>query len=315
MSLEADALADRRRLKGRLSFWRLLAFVFALIAVISVVAVTSPQSVILQEHIARVDVKGLITGDQKKLDLLRRIKESSRAQALIVSIDSPGGTTSGSEALFEAIREVADEKPVVAVLNSSAASGGYIAAMAADHIVTRGNTITASIGVVFQWPNVQELLDKVGVDVQVEKSSPLKAEPSGVTETPEEAREILRGIVAESQEWFKGLVAERRNLSGIRLERVTDGRVMTGRQAVEAGLADTIGGLDEAKAWLSAEHGIHEEIKIRAYSPDDPLGGFEAGAVGFISRTIANAFPGFKKHVIDATSVDGLISIWHPNRG
>ena len=136
MSLEADALADRRRLRRKLSFWRVAAFVVALIAVLAAIGMTARDGNILPvNHIARVNIHGIITDNREQQKLLRDIADNKRAKALILDIDSPGGTTTGAEALFEAIRAVADKKPVVASLGTVAASGGYIAAIGADHIV------------------------------------------------------------------------------------------------------------------------------------------------------------------------------------
>ncbi|MCB1490458.1 MAG: S49 family peptidase, partial [Rhodobiaceae bacterium] len=182
MSLEADALADRRRLRRKLSFWRVAAFVVALIAVLAAIGMTARDGNILPvNHIARVNIHGIITDNREQQKLLRDIADNKRAKALILDIDSPGGTTTGAEALFEAIRAVADKKPVVASLGTVAASGGYIAAIGADHIVARGNTLAGSIGVIIQWPNATELLGKVGVAVKSVKSSPIKAEPTPYT--------------------------------------------------------------------------------------------------------------------------------------
>ena len=311
MSLEADALADRRRLRRRLSFWRVLTFLAIAVALVIGIGLTDTDGALIgRDHVARVEVEGLIVGDRKRLELLEKIKENNAAKALIVAIDSPGGTTAGSEALYEAIREVAGEKPVVSVLGTTAASGGYIAAIAADHIVTRGNTTTASIGVIFSWPNAEELLDTIGVTVNEVKSSPLKAEPTPYKETTEESRAILRAMVADSQAWFRGLVAERRDLSGINLRQASDGRVMTGRQAIEAGLADTLGGEKEALAWLRSEHGIDANVKVRTYRPEQRFDAFQSDAARIFVNLVARIVPGAETLISEPVRIDGLISIW-----
>ena len=132
---------------------------------------------------------------------------------MILRIDSPGGTTAGSEAIYEEIRaSSAKDKPVVAVMDTVAASGGYITAIAADHIVARGNTITGSIGVIFSFPEVSQLLDTLGIKMEEIKSGDLKAEPSPYKPVPEKAREVSKAMVQDGFEWFTGLVAERRKL-------------------------------------------------------------------------------------------------------
>ena len=161
MPLDAQEVVDRRRLTRRLSRWRLaaLALVILLVLVVAGFVARNSFGAFGGEQIARVQITGLITGDRKTLDLINRIEKNDNIRALILSIDSPGGTTAGSEELFNAVRKVAAKKPVVADLGTLAASGGYIAAISADHIVARRNTLTGSIGVIFQWANVTRLLD------------------------------------------------------------------------------------------------------------------------------------------------------------
>ncbi len=151
---------------------------------------------------------------------------------MILSIDSPGGTTTGAEKLYEAIRRLAAKKPVVAVVNNMAASGAYIAALSADQIVAHGNSLVGSIGVLIQYPNIASLLDKIGVKIDAVKSSPLKAEPSGYEPTSPEVRQALASLVDDSYAWFKDLVQKRRQLSDAELAAVDNGRVFTGRQAL-----------------------------------------------------------------------------------
>ncbi len=114
--------------------------------------------------------------------------------------------------LHESIRKIAEKKPVVAVVNNLAASGGYIAAMGADRIVARQTSLVGSIGVLFQFPNLSGLLDRVGVKVETVRSTPLKASPSGLEPTSPEAREAVAALVRESYDWFRDMVKTRRGL-------------------------------------------------------------------------------------------------------
>ena len=125
---------------------------------------------------------------------------------MLVSIDSPGGTTTGAERLYDAIRRLSVKKPTVAVVGTLAASGGYIAALGADEIVAQGNSLVGSIGVLVEYPNFAKLLDKIGVKVENVKSAPLKASPNGFEPTTPEARAALASIVDDSFVWFKELV-------------------------------------------------------------------------------------------------------------
>ncbi len=131
MSLDSDYLVDRRRLRRRVTFWRVLAFAAAILGVLGLAAAFGGRDLFRSggAQIARVKIEGVITGDQHTLDLLKRVRESPIVRAVLVEIDSPGGTVTGSEALYDALRQVAGRKPTVAVVDGLAASGGYIAAM------------------------------------------------------------------------------------------------------------------------------------------------------------------------------------------
>ncbi|MFC0217462.1 protease-4 [Pseudochelatococcus lubricantis] len=318
MGYEADLIADRRRLRGRVTLWRALAFV-ALIAVAVVAGFSLREGGLSasRPHVARVTIDGLITGDQRTLDLIGDVRKSSAVQAVILRIDSPGGTTAGSEALHEALRRLAAEKPVVAVVDTLAASGGYIAALGADRIVARETSLVGSIGVLFQFPNVTGLLDSVGVSVEEVKSSPLKAAPNGFSPTSPEARAALESLVRDSFDWFKRLVRERRGYDDAGLARVADGRVFTGRQGVDLRLVDELGGEREAVAWLARERGVAEGLPLREWrrSLRDRSFGFLSGA------TLVAQAAGFERLAaffggLDAGAgvrrLDGLLALWHP---
>ncbi len=321
MALEADMLADRRRMKRRVGRWRLLALAFAFIAVVGIaVSYVDELSLFrLGDHIARVSVSGIILDDREQQNLFDSIKDAKGAKAVILHINSPGGTTAGSEALFAAIRRLATVKPVVAVMGDVAASGGYIAALGADHIVARGNSITGSIGVIFQWANFSQLLEKLGVDVEQIKSDILKAEPNPFTPTPPEALEVTSEMVRDSHAWFVGLVAERRPFDADRAAQLSDGRVYTGRQALEANLIDAIGGERTAVAWLQETHGIADTLKVVDWRRDsiEQLGLGEL-AIAWTLRQVGLAGladligTGEKMSSLERLSLDGLISVWHP---
>ena len=187
MALDADTMVERRRLRRKLSFWRIFAFVIAVIAILAVAGIGAKDS--FGEQIARVPITGVISDDWSQREFLRKLGETERVKAVILAINSPGGTTAGGEALYEAIRKLSGKKPVVATIGTVGASAAYLAAIAADRVIARETSITGSVGVLFQWANFKELADKVGVDMRVVKSDPLKAEPSPFNEdTPEETR-------------------------------------------------------------------------------------------------------------------------------
>lgn len=271
-ALERDFYEERRRKWRRSAFWRGFG-IAAVLALIVVWLAVWPEVGREPDHIARVDVSGVIVDDAERDDLLAEVARNDSARALVLRINSPGGSTAGSEALYAAIRAVAAEKPVVAVLGEVAASGGYVAAIAADHIVGRGNTLTGSIGVILEYPDLTDLMAQLGVEFETVRSSVLKAEPSPFRPTPPEARERLALLVADSFAWFRDLVGERRGLSGAALDRVANGGVFTGRLALEGGLIDTIGGEREATAWLESRDPGLVGLEIRDWlvERDEPL--------------------------------------------
>lgn len=317
---EADTITAERKNRRALSFWRIVAILALMIAFVALLVNNTQTSTRLaqySEHIARIRIDGLITGNQKTIALLGKIEKSASVKAVIVRINSPGGTTVGSEALYEAIRKIAKEKPVVAVMDSVAASGGYIAALAGDRIFARGNTITGSIGVVFQWPEVHELLGKLGVKMKTIKSGPQKAEPNMYAPLKDEVRPVLEAMVRDSFDWFVGLVAERRNMTKQVIYKLADGRVYSGRQALKNSLIDEIGGEEVALKWLIKEKKVSKKLKITTWSApttSEKVGlslsifsdFFSAVGLGGIARNLESAFGRGQQRL------DGLLAVWQP---
>src|SRR5215216_908521 len=167
MSLDADLIVDRRRMRRKLTFWRVTAVFVAIAAVVGgAVLFAGNRGAITAAaggSIARVTIEGLIRGSRERTEALERLANSN-AKAVIIHINSPGGTVAGSEELHDAL----------------VASGGYIAAMASDRIMAQQSSIVGSIGVIFQYPNFTDLLKTIGVQVESIKSSPLKASPNGL---------------------------------------------------------------------------------------------------------------------------------------
>jgi len=314
MATEAELIIDRRRLKRRLTFWRVTAILFLIAGILALAASFGGFDLDKrQDHIARIRISGLITGDQATLDLLEDIAKANHVKGLIVRIDSPGGTTAGSEAIYEAIRKIAKDKPVAAVMDTIAASGGYITAIAADHIVARGNTITGSIGVIFQWAEVSKLLETIGVQMQEIKSGDLKAEPSPFKPLSEKAREVSNLMVQDSFAWFTGLVAERRKLPLDKVKVLSDGRVYTGRQAVAEKLIDELGGEEKAVDWIKKEKKLPGDIAVKDWEvSSDELGLFGLGLKITSGALKAVGLPDLAEQA-ELQKLDGLLSVWHPS--
>jgi len=327
MSLDSDHIVDRRRLRRKLTFWRVLAFLIAIAGVVGTAAVIRGSGGTLADpitpQISRVTIQGIIRGDTERTEALDSLARSGATRAVIVHIDSPGGTTAGAEELYEALRRVAAKKPMVVVVDGLAASGGYMAAMAADHIVTQSTSLVGSIGVLFQFPNLTDLLKTVGVKVEEIKSSPLKAAPNGLEPTSPEARAAIEALVLDSYAWFKGMVQDRRNLEGSALDRVTDGRVFTGRQAIDLKLADEIGREQEAIDWLAKTNSIDPKTPVRDWRLHprfSELSFLHLGVAKILDslglESLAREFGSAgAMQAIEELNLDGLLALWHPSAG
>jgi protease-4 len=321
MSLDSDVIVDRRRLRRKLTFWRVAAVVIAIaaIGIIGTLLSRGRAGFTTTGSIARVNIEGLIRSDRDRVEALERL-EKSKSAAVIVHINSPGGTTAGSEQLYDALTRLKAKKPLVVVVEGLAASGGYITAIAADHIVAQQSSLVGSIGVLFQFPNVSELLKTVGVKVEEVKSSPLKAAPNGFEPTSPEAREALDALVKDSYAWFKGIVKERRGLDDAQLEKVADGRVFTGRQAVDLKLIDQLGDEKTAITWLVEQKGVDKDLPVRDYKLEPRFGDLtflrtaasvtlDALGLGAIARQIEHAGVA---QAVDRLSLDGMLALWQP---
>jgi len=324
MALDADTIVDRRRMRRKLTFWRVFAILIVIGAVVAVgAALRVPGTDVLTGQasgsIARVTITGLIRGDQERVEALERLGKS-RARAVIVHINSPGGTTSGSEQLHDSLMRLKEQKPLVVVVDGLAASGGYIAAVAADHIVALETSLVGSIGVLFQYPNVADLLKTLGVKIEEIKSSPLKAAPNGFEPTSPEARAAIESVVSDSYAWFKGMVKARRQLDDEMLQRVADGRVFTGRQGIPLKLVDELGDERTAIAWLAKEKNIDPKTPVRDYRLRDRLGDLPFLHTAIVTSLDAVGLGSFARRVeewgavqaIERLNLDGLLALWHP---
>src|SRR5215468_955215 len=324
MSLDADSIVDRRRMRRKLTFWRVFAVLFAIFAVIAAAAaLRAPGTDVITGasagSIARVTITGLIRTDRQRVEALERLAKS-QVKAVIVHINSPGGTTSGSEELHDSLKRLKDEKPMVVVVDGLAASGGYIAALGADYIIAGETSLVGSIGVLFQYPNFTDALKTLGIKMEEIKSSPLKAAPNGFEPTSPEARAAIEAIVMDSYAWFRNLVKTRRQLDDTMLERVADGRIFTGRQGVGLKLVDELGDERAAVAWLATEKNIDPKTPVRDYRLRDRFSDLtflhttavvtlEALGLGSFARRVEESGA---LQAIERLNLDGLLALWHP---
>ena len=301
MSLDADYVVERRRLKRRLTFWRVLGVVALVAAVVAAAGRFDLRR--QQDHVAKIVIGGLILDDPARDEALKEVADDDKVKALLVKIDSPGGTYVGGEALYESLRRVGEKKPVVAIMGTTATSAGYMSALGSDHIVARSSTLTGSIGVILQTADVTGLLDKIGIKSVVVKSGPLKAQPNPLEKFLPAARKATEAIIADYFDMFVTLVAERRSLSREQVLKLADGRVFSGRQAKKAGLVDVLGAEPEARKWLSETHKIADSLpvkEVKVKHEDEPWRDLFDSMIGKVMFS-------------ERLSLDGVIALWHPD--
>ena len=291
--------------------WRTLAVV----AILSVLALNGflRQDIVLGPTIARLTVEGFIDNDQKRLQSLHSLREGHHnVQALIVYINSPGGTMVGGEALYKALRQVNETIPVVAVMGELGTSAAYMTALGARHVLAHEGTITGSIGVIMQTFNIIPLLQNLGILPETFKSGPLKAAPNPFETTTEPVRESARQMIADSKALFFQLVQERRQLSTDTISHMRDGRVVLGRQAARMNLIDALGGEKEALRWLNENHDIAEDTPIidLVYKEKPPIASlFMRAALHWLTPEQAS---GGTRHpqALLLSQQQGLLSLW-----
>jgi len=313
VTLDAEAVVERRQLRRRVGKWRILALAALAIAVFAIFGRFAGDGIFGKpEQIARVSITGIITENHSQLKMLEEIAEADHVAAVLLRVNSPGGTTTGGEALYETIRKISGKKPVVAVFGTVAASAAYIAGIASDRIVARGNSITGSIGVVFQWTEVHEGLGKLGIRMNVVKSGSLKASPSMFEPVDEGGRALAREMIADSHRWFINLVKERRNVTESDVPGLINGRIYSGREARRLKLVDEIGGESEAIAWLESQRNVTADLPIEDWSISTAEG---LGLFSRIARSLGLADGGLagileREPLLQQLRLDGLVSVW-----
>lgn len=318
--LETETVLDRRRLRRSLTLWRGIG-VAALTLAIGAFAFGGDalKGLSGQKQIARVEIEGTITNSREQLQMLKEIEKADHVSGVLLYVNSPGGTTSGGEALYEALRSISAKKPIVAQFGTIAASAGYIVGLGTDHIIARGNTVTGSVGVIFQWPEVVEFLDKVGVKVNEVKSGQLKASPSPFEPLTEQGKNVAQSMVDDGFQWFIDLVEKRRNIQPAAVPGLMQGRIYSGREALAHKLIDQIGGEEEAVEWLKTEKKIDKDAEVIDWKPKSESSfGLSASIGQWFGSVIGAGLSDAAKSVMNqgassTLALDGLLSVWHPS--
>jgi protease-4 len=301
MSLETDLILDRRRLKRGMVTWRviaILAIVLAALALLGRGAALWPGS----RYVAVLHVDGIITDDEKRVAAVSDLATDRHAAALMVVIDSPGGSVAGGEALHDAIARVAKAKPVVTVMGGMAASAGYMIAVPAARIFARNSTITGSIGVIMEAPEAGGLLNKLGIDVQTLVSGPLKGQPSFTAPMTDAGHQALQALLMNLYGQFVAMVAEGRHMSIADVGKLADGRAYTGQEALPLHLVDEIGGMEAARGWLAQARGVPTGLPLE----DVAATARGVSVLGIKLGGIANLL--FSQTLM----LDGAVALWQP---
>jgi len=300
MSYETYMVIDRRRLKRRLIFWRIVG----VLAVIAALSSTFGHFDFggNKEQIARLKIDGIIVNDPFRNKAIDRISKDDDVKALILFINSPGGTFTGGENLYHGIRKFAEKKPVVALMGGTAASAAYMIALAADHIIAGNGTITGSIGVILQTANFTKLLDKIGIKSVIIKSGPMKAQPNPMEPLSSEARAVTTSIIRDLFDIFVGMVIDRRNMDKATAYKLADGRIYSGRQALSNGLIDALGREADAVKWLNDEHKISDKLPIVDVKITHKEGTWHKLFGNNIRKILLS----------ERLKLDGVLSLWQP---
>ncbi len=238
-------------------------FVFFLLLIVVVGKMSGRSSrFVYGDKVGYITVAGAITTSEKIIEQIDNFKEDSSVKAIVLRVNSPGGGVSPSQEIYDEVKAAAAVKPVVVSMGSVAASGGYYIAVPAQRILANPGTITGSIGVIMQFTNVEELLGKVGLKSQVVKSGLHKDIGSPMRSMSSADREILQSLIDDVYEQFVQAVAESRQMDPDKVRQLADGRIFTGRQALEAGLVDELGGYQDAIRVAAELAGIEGKPKV-----------------------------------------------------
>ncbi len=295
MSDLSNNIAILSYLKDKVHKWKNISVTLIIVILLLLFKMILPSSIDHIEtgsYIAQIDIEDTIIEDQFRSKVLKKIKEDNSIKALIFNINSPGGSMVGSEILYNELQAIKANKPIVAVMNSVAASGGYMVSLAADHIIAHNGTLTGSIGVLMQSPELSDMAQKVGFDLKTYRSAPLKAVPNPFEKASPYADRVIQSSINDSADFFFDLVKSSRGkkLSKSSYKTAFDGRVFTGRQAVKIGLIDEIGNNDSALAYLKNVKKLDiDKLEVKNVKLENPKEVFLKKLSGFLPISVKNS--------------------------
>ena len=255
-----DYIIDRIKLKKQLNRWRIIAIIIVLIAVFGVVF---QQKKDFFEYIGRININGMIFQDQERLNKIDSIAQDKKVKALIIHVDSPGGSFVGAESLYHLLKKISKIKPVVVVMGDVAASGGYMVAMAGEYVIAHLGTLTGSIGILSINYEITGLAEKLGINIELFKSSKYKATPNPFEKITPEIQKEVEDRVMKTKELFLKMVLNTRKISKDNIKLIGSGKLFTSHEALNLGLIDAIGNEDVAKQWLVTNKKLDSKLKIK----------------------------------------------------
>ena len=300
MSIPPDYLIERKLNKSQIRNWKIAAItMFILVLAVSTKKLFPADTLQLNDYIASISIENEILEDAKRDNKLVQIMDDNQIKALIVNVNSPGGTFVGAEKIYNIFRKTSKKKPVVVVMGTMATSGGYLISLGADYIISHNGTITGSIGVIYPTAEVTELAEKIGIKFRNFKSGELKAAPNPMEKVTEAVAEATMASIKDVYDSFVEFVAIRRGLSIEDTRQLADGRIYTGRQALRLKLIDAIGSEDDAVKWLQEVKKIDSKLKVKEVKLKS-----ENKLLEMIYEDLDTIVPGFFK-----TKFRGLMSI------
>ena len=261
-----DYIIDRYKLKNSVNKWKFITLVLLLIALFTIFYHKGDGvSGIKSDYIASIDLTGMLMQNKETIKSLNKIANDNNIKAVLVNINSSGGTGVGGESLYREFRKIAEKKPIVASIGEIGASAAYMAAIGTDRIYAYDISLVGSIGVIIINVEVSELAKKHGINLELIKYAPLKGIPNYFEKLNYQQKEYIQSLVDESNKYFVGLVKKRRNLSEEDLKKVSDGRIFTGSKASKLKLIDQIGDGADAVKWLKSKENL-KNLEVKNYN-------------------------------------------------
>ena len=271
------------------------------VIVIMLIVTASLQFQQKENFIAKITVEGIIKDRNDILEQLKDLDNDQNVKGLITIINSPGGTYVGSKEIHESIKKLSKKIPTVAYMREMATSGGYLVSLSSDRIFGNEGTITGSIGVILQTADISQLLGKLGINPVIIKSGDLKAVPNPAEEIDEKKLNYLKDVIKKMQTEFLNLVKKSRDISSSTLDLVSDGRIVTGKQAKDLKLIDAVGTENDAISWLKKEAGLDDKVKVKDLSVQSE-----------ITELLNFSFLKKKINYLNQNFYNGFIAIWTP---